>query len=142
MVMGKKMHGNSKFETFAKAMIAVLDRESSVGMAIIFTDKDLIEITNETLAPEDRVNVRSFENYKAGERVEDSDIFDAFMSSYGGALRLQRQNLLNNLADDGAGLWQKWAWIAERKFDDLNLRQKSVDETPDVKRLVFRAWED
>jgi len=29
----------------------------------------------------------------------------------------------------------------ERKFDEWNLRSRSVDETPDVKRLVFRVKE-
>ena len=46
---------------------------------------------------------------------------------------------MENLASDSPGAWQKWAWLLERKFDEFNLRAKSVDETPDVKRLVLKV---
>jgi hypothetical protein len=48
---------------------------------------------------------------------------------------------MENLAADSPGAWQKWAWLLERKFDEFNLRSKSVDETPDVKRLVLKVGE-
>jgi hypothetical protein len=36
------------------------------------------------------------------------------------------------MTDEGAGNWQKYAWILERKFNDLNLTRK-VDHTTDGK---------
>jgi len=38
--------------------------------------------------------------------------------------------------------WNRYLAVIERKFDDWNLRSKSVDETPDLKKLVFRVAPD
>jgi hypothetical protein len=48
---------------------------------------------------------------------------------------------MDNLSGDTPGAWQKWAWILERKFEEFNQRTKTVDETPDVRRLVLRVSE-
>jgi len=53
----------------------------------------------------------------------------------------QRVALMRAMDDDVPGGWQRYAWILERKFDEFNLRARSVDETPDVRRLVLRVRE-
>jgi hypothetical protein len=60
-----------------------------------------------------------------------------FMSAYKKALESQRYALAMALGRDTPGAWQKWAWLLERRFEEFNQRTKSVDETPDVRRLVF-----
>jgi hypothetical protein len=128
----------SKIEKFTEAMAKILDTDHPVGFAIIYTDKDLFEMANERLEPEDRVSDTTFDNWKAG-KVKDDPFLDVFLGLYKRALREQTSNLHARLSEDPAGSWQRWAWILERKFDGWNLRSRSVDETPRPKELVFRV---
>jgi len=128
----------AKIENFTKALDAILNTEHPVGFAIIYTDLDLIEMTNERLDPDDRISVATFENWKAG-KLKDDPFLDVFLGLYKRALREQTSNLHARLSEDPAGSWQRWAWILERKFDGWNLRSRSVDETPRPKELVFRV---
>ena len=130
--------GYPKWEKWTMAMNKVFNHKHSVGYAIIFTDEELVDLVNEELDEEDRISYRTFKRYKAGE-MEDDGILSLFVSLYKKALLAQKANLQQGLIDDVPGGWQRYAWILERKFDEWNLRAKSVDETPDVGRLVFRV---
>lgn len=129
-----------KIEKFTEAMRRVLETPHEVGYAIIFTDADLLEMANDLLDPEDRISSSTFDNYKAG-NLQDEPRLDVFLGLYKRALRDQAANLFERLSNDGAGSWQRWAWIIERKFDEWNLRSRNVDETPTPKELVFRISE-
>ena len=126
----------SKIEKFTIALKELLDTPHTVGYAIIYTDEDLVDMVNERLEPDDRVAIRTFKDYKAGKIVSDP-FLDVFLPVYKGALRLQSANLFERLSQEPPGAWQKWAWVIERKFDDWNMRSKTVDETPTPRQLVF-----
>lgn len=133
--------GYPKWETFTKKMDEVLNAEHPIGYAIIWTDAQLRDAVNEKLDEQDQISERTFRNYKSGE-IGDDDIMRVFVACYKKALRLQLDNLFFNFAEADPGSWQKWAWLAERKFDEWNLKSRFVDETPEVKRLVFRVIGD
>jgi hypothetical protein len=135
--MSTRIGRPSKIERFAEVAEQVLfNDERRVGPAIVHTDADLIEMINERLAPEERIADVTFRKWKGGDSVGD-ERRDVFLSIYKRALKIQRDSLFDSLADEPPGAWQKWAWILERKFGDWNLRNVTVDETPDVKKLVF-----
>jgi hypothetical protein len=127
-----------KWEKFTNMMNQVLAGNGQVGNVIIFTDAELLDMVNERLPVEDRISITSFKRYKAGE-IDDDGVLSVFVGCYKRALWIQKENILERLAEDVPGGWQKWAWIMERKFDDWNLRHKEVDETPVAKRLVLRV---
>jgi hypothetical protein len=129
-----------KWEAFTLKMDELLDGDGKVGNAIIYTDEDLVWMVNQELPKECQISIASFKRYKAGD-IDDDEVTRLFVSRYKRALMIQRRNLMEAMASDIPGGWQKWAWIMERKFDEWNLRSRSVDETPDVKRLVFRVKE-
>lgn len=129
-----------KWESFTNAMEEVLNADHPVGYAIIWTDEQLLDAVNEKVEENQRISHRTLMRYKAGE-IKDESVASVFVSCYKKALRLQTDNLFRKMDAAVPGGWQKYAWIAERKFDEWNLRSRSVDETPDVGRLVFRVVE-
>ena len=133
-----------KLTRFLEGFKCVVYKSHPVGRAIIHTDKDLLEMTNRLLDEKDRISVTTWERYKRGEGddVNEKMLADleGFAAIYQDALIKQRDNLFERMMEKGeARSWGRWAWIIERKFDDWNLRKKSVDETPDLKQLVFRV---
>lgn len=130
--------GYPKWEAFTKKMDEILNAEHPIGYAIIWTDEQLLDAVNEKLDEKDRISYRSLMRYKNGE-IQDDVTLSVFVSQYKKALRMQMDNLFRNFADSDPGTWQKYAWIAERKEKAWNLKNYHVDETPDVKRLVFRV---
>jgi hypothetical protein len=130
----------SKIARFTEVAEQVLfDDTRRVGAAIVHTDADLIELINERLEPDERIAEITFRKWKAGEATQDDTLREVFLSLYKRALKLQRDQLFESLADEPPGAWQKWAWILERKFGEWNLRSVSVDETPKPKQLVLRV---
>jgi hypothetical protein len=125
-----------KWEKFTEAMQRVVNREHSVGYAIIWTDEQLLDAVNELLEPEDRLSWASLKRYKAGE-IKDDRVAEVFVSCYKRALRDQADNLFELLRSDVPGGWQRYAWILERKFDDWNMTRKEKVEVTDLGRLVF-----
>ena len=127
-----------KYTRFVEAFKCVIEEDHPVGMAIIFSDEDVLKMVNERLAEGDRVSVGTWQNYKGG-RIGDVGVLAEFERLYGIAFREQMKNLFRKMVDSGEQRsWQRYAWLIERKDDRWNLRSKSVDETPDLKRLVFR----
>ena len=135
----RKQGQQPKWEKWVRKLDEVLHQEHPVGLAIIHSDKALVDKVNSELPEEDRITMRSLERYKTGGYIDDGTIESVFVSAYTKALHLQAENIMKRLAEDVPGGWQKWAWIMERKFDEWNLRAKVVDETPDVGRLVMRV---
>jgi hypothetical protein len=138
--MENKKGRPSKIARFTEVAEQVLfDDTRRVGAAIVHTDSDLIELINEHLEPDERIAEVTFKKWKAGEATQDDTLRECFLSLYKRALKLQRDQLFESLADEPPGAWQKWAWILERKFGDWNLRSVTVDETPQPKQLVLRV---
>lgn len=115
-----------KKEAFIKAMSEVLNDDMN---AIIMTDEELFILANEKLDKEDKICYTSFKNYKSEWiKEENKELFNKFLSIYKRALLLQKANLFKSLKDET--LWQKYAWIIERKFTQWNLKNISeVDQT-------------
>ena len=135
----RKQGQQPKWTKWVRMLDEVLNEEHPVGMAVVWTDKQVVDEVNSRLAPEDRISMSSLERYKRGGHIQDESIESLFVMAYQKALRIQAQNLQARMVADVPGGWQKWAWILERKFDEWNLRSKVVDETPEVGRLVFRV---
>jgi hypothetical protein len=131
----------NKLERFNEVAQEVLFDERGVGACIMHTDMDLLDMINRKLEPEERVSVRTFKAYKAGE-LQDEASLDVFSHLYKRALEQQKASLFESLRDEPPGAWQKWAWILERKFDEWSLRQRVVDETSAPKQLVLRVKRD
>lgn len=134
-------HGRPcKLSRFAEEFKNVVETPHRVGYAIIYTDEELLRLTNRRLDEKDRVGYASFDRYKKGELQRDYPELEEFQELYMDALQRQKEALFDAMTGDGEERsWQRWAWIIERKFDSWNLRQKQVDETPDPKQLVFRV---
>ena len=134
--------GVSKFNRVAEILGVLFSPEKHiVGMAIIHSPEELLGMVNACLPIDERVCSRTFRRYLSGESVgrwADSDLVDMFKVSYELALYEQKQRLFQLLAEDQPGGWQRWTWILERRFDDWNLRNKVVNETPDMKRLLLK----
>jgi len=137
----RKQGQQPKWKKFTLAMEKVLNREHPVGYAIIWTDEQLVDAVNELLDEGDRISTRTLMRYKKGE-IHDETIESLFASLYKRAVRQQTDALFVRFIEDVPGGWQRYAWILERKFDEWNLRSRSVDETPDAKRLVFRVTDE
>lgn len=134
--VGKDNVARPKWEKFTRAMEEVVNKEHSVGYAIIWTDEQLLDAVNELLEPEDRLSWTSLKRYKVGE-IKDDELAKAFVVCYKKALRMQADNLFELLRSDVPGGWQRYAWILERKFDEWNMTRKEKVEVTDMGRLVF-----
>ena len=140
MQKAPRVLGVSKFEKFTKALGELLDTDDWNAWVIACTDEELIFMVNQKLDPSERIAERTFRDYKAGNLPKtdgDYDYMSMFVASYKRAIIGQKRICVEKLKDDVPGGWQRYAWLLERKFDEWNLRTKSVDETPDVRRLVF-----
>ena len=132
----------SKISRFIEEFECVLEEEHPVGNAIIFTDAELVFLTNRRLEPKERIAENTLTNWKKHEFANEKDQAEAeaFRELYRYHLMAQRQNLFKMMmAKSEARSWNRYLAVIERKFDDWNLRTKSVDETPDLKKLVFRV---
>ena len=137
----ERVLGIPKWGAFTEKLDELFDVPGAGNPVVVYTDKELVEFVNMHLDERDQISIASFERYKKGEIVDDEYVH-LFVRAYKRALFLQKRRLMESLEDDVPGGWQRYAWILERKFDEWNLRAKSVDETPDVGRLVFRVMPD
>jgi len=134
----------SKISRFIQEFACVIDEEHPVGKAIIFTDKELVFLTNQRLDDDsERISESTLNKWKNGfefSSEKDQEQAEAFRRLYREALLKQRENLFAKMmAPEESRSWNRYLAVIERKFDDWNLRKKSVDETPDLKKLVFRV---
>ena len=132
----------SKLSRFIEQFECVIAHPHPVGRAIIFTDAELLFLTNDRLDPPDRITKGTLSNWKKFEFVDEKDKEQAeeFRRLYEKHLLMQREKLFEMMVSKGeARSWGRYMAIIERKFDEWNLRTKSVDETVDRKQLVFRV---
>lgn len=135
----KKLHPVDKRQLWLEAFRSVIERDHPVGLGVILKDSDLIHMTNDILEEGVRINVRTFERWKAGE-LEDGGFLAEFRSLYERVSREQLLNLFTQMMDkEVERSWTKYAWVIERKYDEWNLRSKSVDETARPRQLVLRV---
>ena len=108
---------------------------------IAMTESGLLSCINDMVEEHEKISEKSWERYRRGdiEGLGSDEVvyISMFMTAYKKALESQRYALAMALGRDTPGAWQKWAWLLERRFEEFNQRTKSVDETPDVRRLVF-----
>jgi hypothetical protein len=103
--------------------------------AIIHTDSELLMLVNQKLEENDRITDSTFEAWKHGD-ITDNEALEKFSGLIKKAESIQKQSLFKELMDGGSGLWQKWAWILERKFPKWNLKKISeMDVTTKGEKL-------
>jgi hypothetical protein len=139
----KRRQGNpGKYQLFVSALKELFNTDDWNAWVIACSDEELIFMVNQKLEEKDRILDRTFRNYKKGELPQsdgDYDYLRMFDSSYKKALIGQKLIIMQNLAGDSPGAWQKWAWILERKFDEFNMTRKEKVEVNDLGRLVLRG---
>ena len=138
----KRSGRKPKLPRFLEQFKCVLEQDHPVGMAIIHSDHDLLFKTNMRLNEEDRVGKATLSRWKSHDFVNEADreLGEQFRDLYEQHLIEQRERLFEAMVAPGEERsWQRWMAIIERKFDDWNLRSKSVDETEGPKQLVFRV---
>ncbi|QNE38982.1 hypothetical protein F1C16_05145 [Hymenobacter sp. NBH84] len=105
---------------------------------ILFTDYEVVDEINDKLEPQYRICKSTFEKWKAKAIRDEFDENDAFGPEF---LRLIKKALRNQkrfltMAIQTDSLWQRYAWIGERKFNDLNLKHVTqVDVTTNGESL-------
>jgi len=145
----------SKFKPIAMAMHTLFqvpdmritnEEGEEIGLnfrVIAMTEGGLLSCINDMVEEHEKITDRTFRRYKNGETegltADEYRCVDLFVSAYKKALESQRYALAMALGRDTPGAWQKWAWLLERRFEEFNQRTKTVDETPDVRRLVLRV---
>jgi hypothetical protein len=84
--------GKPKISRFIEEFACVLDEPHPVGNAIIFSDKELVFLTNRRLKPEERIADNTFTNWKKYEFKSEKDQkeAEAFREMYEEHLLLQR----------------------------------------------------
>lgn len=93
--------------------------------SLLCTDEDLVFLVNERLDEWEKIDLTSFQNWKAWKLSDEyADVYKEFLCLYKKALMAERQSLMIKFQWE-EGQWQKWAWIIERKFDEWNIRIKS-----------------
>lgn len=145
--------GDSKFRPIAMALHTLFqvpdmritnEEGEDIGLnfrVIAMTESGLLSCINDMVEDHEKISDRTWRSYKTGEIAgltsDEQRCVGLFISAYKKALESQRYALAMALGQDSPGAWQKWAWLLERRFEEFNQRTKSVDETPDVRRLVF-----
>jgi hypothetical protein len=139
----KRLQGRpNKFQVFTLALEELFDTSDWNAWVIACSDEELIFMVNQKLDKDDRIKERTFRDYKAGNlpRLDsDYEYLEVFFASYKKALIGQKLIIMQNLAGDSPGAWQKWAWLLERKFDEFNMTRKEKVEVNDLGRLVLRG---
>jgi hypothetical protein len=149
--------GDSKFRPIAMALHTLFivpdmritnEEGEEIGLnfrVIAMTEGGLLSCINDMVEEHERISDRTWRSYKngdvAGLKPDEYKYVALFISAYKKALESQRYALAMALGRDTPGAWQKWAWLLERRFEEFNQRTKTVDETPDVRRLVLRVSE-
>lgn len=117
----KKLGRPFKMQAWLPALEEVLNNED----IRFLTDEDLIFLVNRKLDPKDKIDPRTFENWKAGKFHQDAHLGQQFMDCLKFAEIKQKQYLATKMLDSNDKNWTKFAWLAERKHDSLNLKHIS-----------------
>jgi hypothetical protein len=80
---------------------------------------------NQELPLKNKIDMRTFQNWKekymSNKFSEIDENGKDFFNILKKAIIIQKKNLYKNLISDN--IWQRWAWIIERKFPELRLTQ-------------------
>jgi len=113
--MARPLKINSNFITAAKKVINDIT-------AIAFTDEEFLFEVNWELKPEDQISIDTFYRYQKKE--EESDLLKEFCKLLKKARHKAKIALIAEVRA-GPQNWQSRAWILERKYPELNLKQVS-----------------
>ena len=111
-----------KWGKWVRMLDEVLNEEHPVGMAVVWTDKQVVDEVNSRLAPEDRISMRSLVRYKNGDRIQDDRIDSLIVASYKKASSIQTLNLQARLDADVIGGRQMLKWRLSLRLLDCKLR--------------------
>lgn len=87
------------------------------------TDEDLLFLVNSKLNKKNRIALRTFKYWQAGKFAPDEEIGEEFIYLLAVARIKQKQSIGQKMVDEKGITWTKYAWLLERKFDDLNLKR-------------------
>lgn len=122
----KNATGGKLTQNFLNAFESVIkeDNINSKYPAIFHTDEELFTLTNDKLTDKEKICYATFKNWKAGNL--ENPLLKSFLALYKSALLKQKEILFKEMIDEPK-VWQKWAWIIERKFSAWNL--KNINES-------------
>ena len=123
-----------KMANWIPALQEVLDNHS----VAFLTDKDLLFLVNRKLPVEDRISQRTLKNWKNGKFAPNEDSGNLFSELIEEALIREKEALLQNLKNDKSGQWVRYAWILERKFEEVNLRHISENINKNEQSTVIQ----
>jgi hypothetical protein len=143
----KKRRGRpSKAHRFMEAVRELIPETGDWNAWVIAcTDEDLLFMLNSRLDKEERIDERTWRNYKKGlEGIAevDRECLDAFISAYKRSLLGMKRMCVEKLEGDVPGGWQRYAWLLERKYDEWNMTRKEKVEVSDLGRLVLRGRDE
>ena len=131
-----------KVHRFIEEAEKLLFEDRAIGNAIALTDNDIRVLVNSKIDKGDRICEGRFSEWKRGYYNDESErqLGESFRDMYFKALADQKRALFSALSDKGESRsWGRWAWVLERKFDEWNLRTRSIDETVEPKVLVLKV---
>ncbi len=109
----------TKINSFIEAAKKVL----SVEDIILLTDEELFFAVNQELPLKNKIDIRTFQNWKekymSNKFSEIDENGKDFFNILKKAIIIQKKNLYKKLTSDP--IWQRWAWIIERKFSELRI---------------------
>ncbi len=139
MKMGKENnHRPYKMTKFTTELTEVINTQS----ILFLTDKDLLFLVNDRLEDKDKINDRTFKNWKAGKFHENEEIGKVFFKCVEKALITQKQEIGKKLIEDTTGQWTRYAWILERKFSEWNLKHLSEFKNEQTQVIQITAGND
>jgi len=111
----------TKIQSFIKAAEKILSNQDIV----LLTDEELFFAVNQELPLKNKIDMRTFQNWKekymSNKFSEIDENGKDFFKILKKAIIIQKKNLYKKLISDN--IWQRWAWIIERKFPELRLTQ-------------------
>lgn len=114
-------------EKFLQVAENVLKREDIV----FYTDEELFEEINDNLTKDERIHINTFKHWKkfALQNANNDEVDEEIKESFVRFLYLLKKLVRNQKSSLHGGMmkdsnWTRYAWILERKFDELNLKSK------------------
>ncbi|PZR18856.1 MAG: hypothetical protein DI539_16080 [Flavobacterium psychrophilum] len=81
------------------------------------TDEELVHLINKELEGSEKIDVRTFKNWKSGKH-QDNETARKFEELYVDARMIQKLGLLSKILEGGDKNWYRFAWILKNKWDN------------------------
>lgn len=81
------------------------------------TDEELVYLINKELEVNERIDIRTLRNWKAGKSPE-NEIARKFEELYMDARMIQKNTLIVKILEGGDKNWYRFAWILKAKWDN------------------------